>query len=61
MPWSLLPLIVFVTGIVAMVAASIADDPRALIVARFVPVTSTIAYAVARRRVSFGAPTDAHG
>lgn len=58
MPLYPLPLIVFVAGIVAMVAASIADDPRALFVALFVPVTGSIVYAVAQRRGAFGRPTN---
>ena len=58
MPLYPLPLIVFIAGIVAMVAASIADNPRALLVALFVPVTGTVVYAVARRRGLFHTPTN---
>lgn len=61
MPLYPLPLIVFVAGIAAMVAASIADDPRALLVALFVPVTGTVVYAIARRRGAFGEPTHRSG
>jgi len=56
MPLYPLPLVVFVAGIAAMVAASIADDPRALLVALFVPVTGSIVYAV-RSRLSRPAGT----
>jgi APA family basic amino acid/polyamine antiporter len=61
MPLYPLPLVVFIAGIVAMVAASIADDPRALLVALFVPVTGTVVYAIARRRGAFGGSTRMRG
>jgi len=61
MPLYPLPLIVFIAGIVAMVAASIAENPRALLVALFVPVTGTVVYAIARRRGAIGKRTHGNG
>jgi amino acid transporter len=51
MPLYPLPLIVFVVGIAAMCVASVAADPKALLIALFVPVTGSVVYAVVRRRL----------
>ncbi|MBM3908338.1 MAG: amino acid permease [Gemmatimonadetes bacterium] len=49
MPLYPLPLIVFIAGIAAMCVASVAADPKALLVALFVPATGSVVYAAGRR------------
>jgi APA family basic amino acid/polyamine antiporter len=61
MPLYPLPLIIYIAGIAAMVVASIAADPRAIVFALFVPVTGSLLYWATRRRAAFDAAQAARG
>lgn len=55
MPLYPLPLIVYVGSVIAILAASVADDPMAMVFALSAPVTGSIAYYVGKRRGAFRA------
>jgi APA family basic amino acid/polyamine antiporter len=61
MPLYPLPLFIFISGIFAMVVASVAADPKAILYALVLPVTGSMLYWATRRRAAFEAARALHG